>query len=166
VTTTTTITTTTTTTTTTLLGVLETYQYDANGNLVQDGTHCYQYNAANRLENVTNCAGTSIARYWYDYTGRKIKSVENGVTTYYPFPGFESRVNGSRLDNTTYIYANGEIVARKDPNGSMHYYHGDQLGSTSLITDASGNVEEKTKYLPYGGLHSAGWYFILQFDYF
>ena len=121
----------------------DTYQYDSNGNLIQDGTHCYQYNAANRLENVTNCAGTSIARYWYDHTGRKIKSWENGVTTYYPFPGFESVVNGSRLDNTTYYYANGELVARKDSNGSMHYYHGDQLGSTSLITDASGSVRKK-----------------------
>jgi RHS repeat-associated protein len=108
------------------------------------------------LENVTNCAGTTFARYWYDYTGRKIKAVENGITTYYPFPGFESFVNGTRLDNTTYYYANGEIVARKDSNGAMHYYHGDQLGSTSLITDASGNVEETTKYYPFGALRSGG----------
>ena len=65
-------------------------------------------------------------------------------------------MNGSRLDNTTYYYANGEIVARKDSAGSMHYYHGDQLGSTSLITDASGNVEETTKYYPFGALRSGG----------
>jgi hypothetical protein len=45
-------------------GLAETFQYDANGNLVQDGSKCYQYNAANRLENVTNCAGTLVARYW------------------------------------------------------------------------------------------------------
>ena len=133
----------------------ETFQYDANGNLVRDGTKCYQYNGANQLENVTNCAGTIIAQYWYDYTGRKIQAVENGTTIYYPFPGFESRVNGSRLENTTYIYANGELVARNDSSG-MHYYHGDQLGSTSLITNSSGGVEEKTKYLPYGGIRSGG----------
>ena len=108
------------------------------------------------MENVTNCAGTAIARYWYDYTGRKIKAIEGGVTTYYPFPGFESVVNGTRLDNTTYYYANGEIVARKDSNGAMHYYHGDQLGSTSLITDANGAVEETTKYYPFGQLRSGG----------
>jgi RHS repeat-associated protein len=136
--------------------VAETFQYDANGNLIQDGTQCYQYNAANRLENVTNCAGSLIARYWYDASGRKIKSVENGVTTYYPFPGYEARVNGSRLENTTYYFVGGEIVARKDSNGSMHYYHGDQLGSTSVITDANGAVEETTKYYPFGGIRSGG----------
>jgi RHS repeat-associated protein len=38
----------------------------------------------------------------------------------------------------------------------MHYYHGDQLGSTSLITDANGVVEETTKYYPYGGVRSGG----------
>jgi RHS repeat-associated protein len=134
----------------------ETFQYDANGNLVRDGSKCYQYNGANQLENATNCAGGIVAQYWYDYTGRKIQAYENATTIYYPFPGFESRVNGSRLENTTYIYVNGDLVARKDSNGSMHYYHGDQLGSTSVITDASGNLEEKTKYLPFGGLRSGG----------
>jgi RHS repeat-associated protein len=134
----------------------ETFQYDANGNLIQDGTQCYQYNAANRLENVTNCEGTLIARYWYDVSGRKIKSNEGGVITYYPFDGYEARVNGSRLENTTYYFVGGEIVARKDSNGSMHYYHGDQLGSTSVITDSYGNVEETTKYYPFGGIRSGG----------
>ncbi|HHT9139095.1 MAG TPA: RHS repeat-associated core domain-containing protein, partial [Candidatus Wunengus sp. YC60] len=38
----------------------------------------------------------------------------------------------------------------------MHYYHGDQLGSTSLITNSSGGVEEKTKYYPFGQLRSGG----------
>jgi hypothetical protein len=65
-------------------------------------------------------------------------------------------VNGTRLENTTYYYANGEIVARKDSNGAMHYYHGDQLGSTSLITNANGAAEESTKYYPYGALRSGG----------
>ncbi len=64
-------------------------------------------------------------------------------------------MNGSRLENTTYYYANGELVARND-SGGMHYYHGDQLGSTSLITNSSGGVEEKTKYYPFGGIRSGG----------
>ncbi|MFZ2455820.1 MAG: RHS repeat-associated core domain-containing protein [Candidatus Altiarchaeia archaeon] len=81
--------------------------------------------------------------------------MENGVTTYYPFEGYEARVNGTLLENTTYYYANGELVARKDSAG-MHYYHGDQLGSMSMITDASGNVEETTRYYPFGALRSGG----------
>ena len=32
----------------------------------------------------------------------------------------------------------------------MHYFTTDHLGSTRLVTDASGNVLEQFDYLPYG----------------
>ena len=37
-----------------------------------------------------------------------------------------------------------------DYNGNRYYYHSDHLGSSSLITDASGNVTQQLDYLPYG----------------
>lgn len=36
------------------------------------------------------------------------------------------------------------------------YYHGDHLGSTTLITDESGSVLETTSYTPYGKILSGG----------
>jgi RHS repeat-associated protein len=65
-------------------------------------------------------------------------------------------VGGSNAGNTTYVYANGERIARKDPDNSVHYYHSDHLGSTSLITNSTGGVEENTKYYPFGGVRSGG----------
>jgi RHS repeat-associated protein len=134
-----------------------TYEYDANGNMVKDSekNQCYLYNQANQLKEVNNCSGRKIAQYWYDYTGRRIMTVEynstgGNITTYYPFPDAEIVMNGTQMLNTTYIYANGERVARIDPDGSKHYYSGDHLGSTSIVTDENGSIEEKTRYKPYG----------------
>jgi RHS repeat-associated protein len=35
-------------------------------------------------------------------------------------------------------------------NGNRYFYHSDHLGSSSLVTDASGNVTQQIDYLPYG----------------
>ena len=35
-------------------------------------------------------------------------------------------------------------------NGNRYFYHNDHLGSSSLITDASGSVTQQLDYLPYG----------------
>ena len=37
-----------------------------------------------------------------------------------------------------------------DYNGSRYYYHSDHLGSSSLITDATGAITQQLDYLPYG----------------
>ena len=50
---------------------------------------------------------------------------------------------------TKYYYHGGQRVAlRKD--GAVHYLHPDHLGSTSLTTDAAGNVVARRRYHPYG----------------
>ena len=141
----------------------DSYTYDKNGNMVKDSGkgQCYQYNDANKLKKVTNCQGTTVAEYGYDYSGRKIKVVENGITTYYPFPDYEEKVYpDGHTEKSKYIRANGEIVARVDTDGSGNtktfYYHGDHLSSTSVLTDSSGNIVERTSYLPFGNLKAGG----------
>jgi RHS repeat-associated protein len=52
-----------------------------------------------------------------------------------------------------YIYFNGQRLARVDrPSAAVHYYFSDQLGSTGVIADASGNVQQRYFYYPYGGI--------------
>ncbi len=85
-----------------------TYEYDANGNLVRgDGKH-YEYNDANQLVRVRHGDqnGPVIAEYFYDYTGQRIKKIENGVTTYYIGKHSETQVNGENQTNTNYYFAN------------------------------------------------------------
>ena len=47
-------------------------------------------------------------------------------------------------------------VGRKDPNGDKFYYHPDHLGSTTVVTNQTGDVVEETLYEPYGEVLSGG----------
>jgi RHS repeat-associated protein len=59
--------------------------------------------------------------------------------------------NGTTGGWTNYIYFNGKRVARRDPNGSVHYYLGDHLGSTSMVVSAAGAIENESEFYPFGG---------------
>jgi len=51
---------------------------------------------------------------------------------------------------TKFIFAGSERVAMKSSDGSFYYFHTDQLGSSSAVTDPSGNSVENLAYQPYG----------------
>ena len=57
--------------------------------------------------------------------------------------------NGTEI-NETYIYLQDKLIAKIDTNGRKFFYHPDHLGSTSLVTNESGDVVEDLLYLPYG----------------
>jgi len=50
---------------------------------------------------------------------------------------------------TSYIYANGQRVAKVNESG-VFYFHSDNLGSTSAVTNSDGEVVEKQVNLPFG----------------
>ncbi len=140
-----------------------TYTYDANGNMLSDGSSCYSYNEANLLSKVKVCSsGQLIAEYVYDGSGNRVikKVYEYGTlskTIYSPDKEYETvKLPSGTMENTTYVYANDELLARKNSDGSKTFYHNDHLGSVSLLTDQSGAVLENTKYLPYGDILSGG----------
>ncbi|MGA7694173.1 MAG: RHS repeat-associated core domain-containing protein [Candidatus Sulfotelmatobacter sp.] len=74
---------------------------------------------------------------------------------YWPGPGGEVLTEAALTGtlNEEYVYLNGERIARVDqPSGTIHYYFSNHLGSASVITDASGNIEQQTDYYPFGGI--------------
>jgi len=77
-------------------------------------------------------------------------------TTYYISQYFMQIRNSSGVYNYTYIWVNGKLLARKNPDGSKWFYHPDHLGSTTLITNETGGVVEETTYLPFGDVNSGG----------
>lgn len=136
-----------------------TYEYDANGNLISGDGKYYEYNDANQLVRVKHGDqnGPVIAEYFYDYTGQRIKKIENGVTTYYIGKHFEKQVDSTgSASMTSYYFANGERVAKKDAFGNIFYYHSDHLGGTNVVTDSSGNLIERIKYYPFGEMREGG----------
>jgi len=52
---------------------------------------------------------------------------------------------------TSYIHSNGQLIAKINETGNVTYYHPDNLGSTSVLTDSKGGVLEEQVNLPFGG---------------
>ena len=50
----------------------------------------------------------------------------------------------------SYYYADGQRIAMRDKDGVVSYLYGDQLGSVSAVADASGSLESRTLYEPWG----------------
>ena len=139
--------------------------YDAAGNLIQNGTTSYTYDAENRL------IATASTSYVYDGYGNRIEKCTEGANaqgvglpgtcatnasgTFYWLHKDGGTLTESDLGgNFTEVYDRlyGQIAARIDlPAKVVHYYFHDHLNSTSIVTDALGNIENESDYYPYGG---------------
>jgi YD repeat-containing protein len=124
--------------------------YDGAGNQTQLAAATGQYNTLgssftydgeNRLltTNVANAGGPSFV---YDGEGRRVQKISASGTT-------------------TYIHdAKGELameIGTAAPTASgTEYLTADTLGSTRLITDATGNPQRCIDYLPFGEEIPAG----------
>jgi len=141
------------------------HTYDYAGNLVEeyvgradlkeDGDYVRQYDDFGNLIIVTIDKENSsrlVELYYYDPEGNRIKTVRHreNVTIYTPFRELMVIVNSSGTFNYTYIYEGDTLVAKVNPDGSKYYYHPDLLGSTTLVTNESGDIFEETFYSPYG----------------
>jgi RHS repeat-associated protein len=125
------------------------YQYDAAGNLTNDGTHSYGYDAEDRL---TQVDGGGTASYVYDANGQRVEKVtaSGQVHYFYDEDGnviVERDQSGVWLKD--YVYMGGRHVAEFS-GGQTYFVHGDHLGSTRIVTDVTGNVADSLDYLPYG----------------
>ena len=125
------------------------YSYDAAGNTLTDGTPnlTFAYDGENRIK---SAAGVN---YTYDGDGKRVK--KDSGKLYWTGTGSdpleESDLSGNI--NEEYAFFNGKRIARVDlPSGIVHYYFSDQLGSASVITNATGTtIEQESDYYPYGG---------------
>jgi RHS repeat-associated protein len=66
----------------------------------------------------------------------------------------ETDGSGSTTDSSfhEYVFFNGSRIARRDASsgGDVEYYFVDNVGSTHVLTDSSGNIQEDIDYAPYG----------------
>ena len=137
-------------------------RYDDNGNLIESMDKQYTYNVWNQLSEVRDVEGNLLEEYIYDHNGRRIKKVQHFAdgkteTTYY-VNNYLVRVVNAEGTFDTYSYRDntGTLLAKKNPDRSIHYYHPDLFGSTTLITDTNGNTIEETSYFPFGAIQQGG----------
>jgi len=131
----------------------QTYTWDNNGNLLNDGASTYVYDAANRLTSVVGGGNTST--YTYNGLGDRLSQTVNSVTTNYVLD-LNAGLTQVLADGTnTYLYGAGRIGELQP--GGFAYHLGDALGSVRQLTDGSGGVTLARNYEPYGStLSSAG----------
>ncbi|MCS3746398.1 RHS repeat-associated protein [Xanthomonas arboricola] len=120
--------------------------YDVQGNLKNKNGQAFVFDYGNRLRDATGKEA-----YRYDAYGRRVLS--GGLSTLnvqaYSQAGqlLYAEVRGK--GNTEYVYLNGSLLATRNA-GAIKFQHTDALGSPIAVTDAAGQVVERTDYQPYG----------------
>ncbi len=134
------------------------FTYDANGNLIQDDSYQYAYDAENRLVQVqVKNGGSVLATYGYDGGGNRcVKVVVGGASPnriFFIYDGGE--LLSEFADNSTATYTSGTTPgqAPSDSVSTLLYQHQDQL-VTREATDNFGNVAYQRGNYPYGDM----WY--------
>ena len=150
------------------------YQYDAASELQSSPSASYAYDALTERTGVTPTGGSTTG-YSYDQAGNLTAfTPPTGNPTGYGYDGnglVASETTGTRAglvasDQTTtslplllsdsqnnHIYGPGGLAIEQiDSSGTPTYLHHDQLGSTRLITNSSGNSVATLTYNPYGAL--------------
>jgi len=131
------------------------YTWDANGNLLSDGSRTFTYDAANRLIAVSG--QQAVVSYQYDGLGNRVLQTVDGVTTRYALDiaGGLPEVILATTDgaSTQYVQIGGQILAQYD-SGAWAYVLPDHLGSVRQLADAAGQVSLAQGYDPFGVLIS------------
>jgi RHS repeat-associated protein len=134
------------------------YTWDANGNLLNDGSKDYVYDQANRLTNI-NANGLSWSAS-YNGDGARLREVTNGAPTTYtldPSASSEQALNAGLVQVlaqqdasgvTTYLYGVARI-GEEQPTG-WAYHLSDALGSVRQLVDDAAQVTLARGYMPYG----------------
>jgi RHS repeat-associated protein len=126
------------------------YTFDNAGNVTNDGSLAYAYDAAGRLKT----AGTNNSCE-YDGDGRKVKQVSGGYPLFYLW----SSVLGEpvvELDGSGGVYrayvpsSGGQMLAVQSYDGGFYWLHTDHLGNGRKLTNTSGTVIYRAEFDPHG----------------
>jgi RHS repeat-associated protein len=129
------------------------FSYDANGNLLGDGTNTYMWDARNQLSSI---AGGAAASFQYDPLGRRNGKTVSGTTTGFLYTG-ANIVEELTSGKPSADLLNGgidEIFARTTTTASTFLQDG--LGSNLGLTNNVGTIATQYTYDPFGNTSSTG----------
>jgi RHS repeat-associated protein len=129
--------------------------YDANGDLTNDGSNRYTWDARNHLVGIS---GSNTASFVYDAEGRRTLKSINGTTTQYLYDGLnpaQELQNGTPSANMLTGLGIDEFFQRTDSGGTSDFLS-DILGSTVALTGMSGSIQTQYTYSPFGNASASG----------
>jgi RHS repeat-associated protein len=121
--------------------------YDANGNLTNDGTNTYTWDARNRL---TAISGGVSASFTYDALGRRTSKTITGVTTQFQYDGNDIVQESGPSGVVAYLRSLNIDEPFVRQSSSNEYYHTDALGSVLTLTGQTGAVQTTYNYEAFG----------------
>ena len=114
------------------------FTYDSRNRLISAGNVTYDYDAENTRISVTTT--DKKITYVTDVAGEMSQILES----------YEKTNDGKKI-HTVYVYGNGLIYSYNDNEAdSTTYYHYNNIGSTTKLTDNNGNVIQSYEYGAYG----------------
>ena len=142
----------------------QTILYDGNGNLTDDGTWQFFYDAENRLVRAYNVGTVKATEYQYDPKGRRIRKTVDAdsvtpVVTEYVYEGDEPIADYDGAGNVLRRYMHGANVDERmmykeyATNGTqtkMYMYQADNLGNIISLTNYAGDQVTRYTYDAYG----------------
>ncbi len=158
-----------------------TYSYNEADQLKEGPTATYAYNEDGQRTESKPKSGEPATKYTYDQAGnltvveRAKGTKEPEIKDTYTYDGTNLRqsqtISGTKTNLTwdtaepipliltdetnSYIYGpENQPVEQISSGGTTLYLHHDQLGSTRLLTNTSGNTETAYTYNPYGTLNA------------
>ncbi len=139
--------------------------YDANGNLVQDGTAKYTWDGRNRLKSIVTTAGQTT-NLTYDFAVNLIQQADSGtnlnLTKTFVLDDLTNIAFESASDGTSYDLLSGQSLdthlAILQSGGQVQYGLTDAINSTIATVDQAGAVKSQFFYDAYGNTTATGNY--------
>jgi RHS repeat-associated protein len=130
---------------------MDSYSYDAAGDLLNDGAHSYAYDGYGEIASVD---GGNTANYYYDAEGRRVrKNLAGSITDYiYNLQGQEiAEFDGSGNWLRGEAFVSGRYHIATYTNGATYFDHADWLGTERARTPVAGGAPcETITSLPFG----------------
>ncbi|MHC1686054.1 MAG: RHS repeat domain-containing protein [Clostridiaceae bacterium] len=129
------------------------FNYDKQGNLLEEqsseGTASYSYNSFNQtIKAVTKEGNTLVNKY--DAEGLRFEIEENEKLTKFIFNKDSIIAELDENDDVISRFSRGFEIVSGEINNNWYYYHQDEQGSTSSITNEDGKVENSYFYDAFG----------------
>ena len=107
------------------------WQYDAEGNLTNNITRQYTYDAAGRMSTVS---GSNLNQF-FDGDGQRVKTTEPNLVTYYLRSSVLGgqvieELDGSGDKQRGFVYAGGKVIAEQAQDGFVGFVHEEPSGTS------------------------------------
>jgi len=112
------------------------YQYDANGNTIDNGLYQFTYGDDNRLHSISQ-NGTEIARYSYNALGQRSSKTVAGTTIWYHYNQsghLIAEIDATGNTQQAYAWLNGQLLALIKTQQSAG---GGSTGPVALLNETS-----------------------------